>query len=118
MSYNADLYPMNSLAEEPNLRGSNPLVQHLVDFSQALTSGAADIDDIISPILAADVLGITLYMKSGDVATDVTNVKAVAEGSSGSGYLKVSLASSLTSSTATKVGVMAILGRLSPQVVS
>jgi len=113
MSLKAEIFPMNSLQEDPNLRGSSPMIIQLIDFSLDLVNGIKVIDNIVSDVTVEDVVGATVYMKSGDVKTDITGVSKIE--TSGTG-LKITLASSLTSSTATKVGTIALLGRITPTV--
>lgn len=116
-TFKSNIFPMNSLQEDPNLRGGLPLVVHMVDFSETLSAGIKAIDDIPSPILLADVISVQVGMKSGDVKTDITGVSVIEAGASGSGYLKITLASSKTDAATAKVGTLHILGRITPQVV-
>lgn len=116
-TFKGNIFPMNSLQEDPNLRGGLPLVTQMEDFSLTLIAGVLAIDDIASPIALADVISAHVSMKSGDIKGDLTGVTLIEAGSSGAGYLKITLASSLATSTAAKVGVLSIVGRITPQVV-
>jgi hypothetical protein len=114
----SNIFPLNSLTEDPNLRGDFPLVSQMEDYSVTLVAGELAIDDIVSPIALADVLGCYVISHTGDIKGDVTGVKVPEVGASGAGYLKITLVSSLATSTAAKAGVLVIVGRMAPTVVT
>ena len=109
-----NVFPLNSLEYDPNLRGEAPIVQQFVDYSETLVAGVKEIVDIPSPIAVADVLGCYVMSHTGDIKGDMTGVLVPAAGTSGAGYLNITIGSSLATSTAAKAGVLVIVGRITP----
>lgn len=107
-----NVFPLNSLEYDPNLRGEAPFVMQLVDISGTLSSGVIAIDDIPSPILGVNALG-AMVLSNAQVAGEVFGAKVEA-GASGDGFLKITLTSSNASHAAAVVAQCLVVGRIEP----
>lgn len=112
MSFKSNYFPMNSFAEDPNQRGASPMVVQMIDFSETLVAGESEMDNVASDIAVADIIGTHVYHKSGDIKGDITGLLEITAGTVSG--LKITITSSLATSTADKVGTIALLGRLTP----
>ena len=114
---NGQIFPVNSLREDPNLRNDYPLVKFAVDVPATLlaTGVGFSIDEIVSPVLLADVIGVEFITNDG-VPGEIYGANVVAGGTSPN--LKLTVFSSLSTSTETVGGTAFILGRIAPTNVS
>ena len=107
-----NVFPLNSLEYDPNLRGEAPFVMQLVDISGTLVAGIFATDDIPSPILGADALG-AIVLSNNTAGGEVLGAKVEA-GASGAGYIKVTLSSSDVTSTTAVTAQALVVGRINP----
>lgn len=110
-----NVFPLNSLEYDPNLRGEAPVAQQLVDISGTLAAGEFEVDDVPSPfqsIANGDVFG-AIVLSNTTTGGEVYSAR-VEQGTSGVGYLKITLCSSDVASTTATVAQALIVGRISP----
>jgi hypothetical protein len=110
---NGQIFPVNSLREDPNLRSDYPLVKFAVDIPATIlvTGVGFAVDEIDSPILLADVIGVE-FVNNESIPGEIFGAKATA--GTTSPKLKLTICSSLSTSTQTIGGTAFILGRIAP----
>lgn len=105
-----NVFPLNSLEYDPNLRGESPVAMQLVDVSGTLVAGEIATDNIDSPFASADVFG-AFVLSNNTAGGEVFGAKVEAGSVSG---LKVTLASSDVTSTTAVTAQALIVGRINP----
>lgn len=108
--YQSNIFPKNSLSQDPNLRGSSPLVEQSIDFSGSLTAGELVVDNVSTVLDINELIGAVVYSKSNAAGLVLS---ATVEAGSASG-IKLTIVASDNTSTAAVAGTAMVLGRITP----